>query len=235
MIYCLNDHKTGFALSRQMMSALPVEVETRSFFRFWHDNSPDDKYLIFIRHPYEIITSGYNYHKVCEETWATNNENMLWWWIENHFTPVSVEANREVIEHTNFSMGVPYQTKLNNMSVEEGLKYEMRTVGKLTVMGMYEYPHYDKANVMTIRMEDLFNNYSGTVKRMLEFLELDPNIDLSMFEVNSMDRESIENDVHITNKERVMYKYKEQWTPAIYELADQLFPVDLLEKFNYQK
>ena len=236
MIYCLNDHKTGFSLSRQIMKSLPVETQVRTFFRFWHENDPNDKYLIFIRHPYEIITSGYNYHKICEETWTLNNENMLWWWIENHFTKESIERNREIIKETNFSQNIPYQEILKKLSIEEGIEYEMRTVGKLTVMGMYEYPHYDKDNVMTIRMEDLFDDYTATIKKMLDFINVDINDinnDLSKFDLNKMGKSDIDKNPHITNKNRVKYKYKDQWTPYLYEIARDIFPTDVLTKFGY--
>ena len=96
MIYFLNDHKIGFVLSSELGRHInefkegekdPIKINIRTFFRFWNDNNPEDKYVLFIRHPYEIITSGYHFHKICSEIWAIGvGIKFFEWWDKNHFT-----------------------------------------------------------------------------------------------------------------------------------------------------
>lgn len=243
MIYFLNDHKTGFVLSKKIADYINnsklTEIEIRTFIKFWYDEyTENDKYVIFIRHPYEIITSGYNYHKKCKESWAIQNEKMFWWWEETHFTKESILKNREFLDNTNFSKEKPYQSILNELSLIEGLKYEMTHVGKMTIDGIYNYPHYNKPNVITIKMEDLFDDYNNVIKNMLNFINIEnPKLlnELSIFDTNKMDKSLVETDDHITNKNRDKFVYKKLWTNELYELAEEIFPKDLLSKFNYEK
>ena len=142
--------------------------------------------------------------------------------------------NRDAIEFANFSTDMPYQQILNNLSVAEGLKYEMNHVGKLTVMSIYEYPHYGKFNVLTVKMEDLYDDFNSTVNKITNFLNLE-KVDLSQHDINNMPESVLLSDNHITNKERKKYTYKDMWTDEVYQEAENIYPVDLLTKLDYKK
>jgi hypothetical protein len=238
MIYFLNDHKTGFSISKKIAEIIG-NVEIRTFIRFWDDCDPENKYIVFIRHPYEIITSGYRYHKICKEDWVIENKNMFWWWIINHFTEESIEKNKNIIEFANFSRNRSYQEILKSLNEEDGIEYEMNNVGYMTVMGLYEYPHYNKKNVMVVKMEDLKNDIFNTTGKMLDFLRININIDslkkIKDLDLNNMDTKKLEKDPHITNKENLDFVYKKIWTDKLYKKAEIIFPGDLLEKLGYTK
>lgn len=239
MNYWISEHKTGFSLSNLFANAFikrGFPVVTRPFIRFWHDWDPSHKYIIWIRHPYETIISGYEYHKNCSETWTIYDENMFWYWIETRFSKESVERNKDIINSSNFSKDRPYRNILRSLSKKEGILHEMNNVGKNTVMSMYEYPHYDKENVITIRMEDFFIDFNSTCEKIMEFTGYKiPLSDLTVYDKKRMNISEIIDNNHITNKNNIIYRYKEEWDREIYKRAQEIFPSDLLEKLGYNK
>ena len=78
-IILLNDHKTGYILTKSNLVPLinrtaSLNIEVKTFYLFWnnHINEKNHKYIVVVRNPKEIIISGYLYHKKCKETWAIN-------------------------------------------------------------------------------------------------------------------------------------------------------------------
>ena len=257
MISFINDHKTGFVLSTKIAAYLnqkaysniygeAVRINLRTYFRFCWLFSFENKYVVFIRHPYEIITSGYNYHKVCQEDWATKiGVGFYDWWHQNPNKYFGTDGDLsyrppELIHSPVLSRdGKSYQEILNSIPIEEGLKYELDNVGKLTIMGMYKYPWYNKANVLTVRMEDFTLDFSKTIHSIISFLNISHSPDheaIKGLESLNLKKQSISDrlsDDHVTNKSQDGFMYKKMWSPELYEYAKRHFPEDLLSKFGY--
>jgi len=89
----ISDHKTGHTLSRLytriLNKYLKNELEFRYCYLFWNFYNQDEKYIIFIRDPREIIISGYLHHKRCNETteiWANRiNDDYYANWNIHHY------------------------------------------------------------------------------------------------------------------------------------------------------
>ena len=58
----ISDHKTGHTLSRLYTRVLNKyiknELELRCYYLFWNFYKEDEKYIVFIRDPREIVISG---------------------------------------------------------------------------------------------------------------------------------------------------------------------------------
>jgi len=76
-----------------------------------------------VRNPKEIICSGYLYHKKCKEKWAIKkNGNYYSYWKDNHFTKESLVENKKYLDFAkSFSNAIPYQKKLQNLSLNGGI------------------------------------------------------------------------------------------------------------------
>lgn len=228
----LADHKTGHTLASIITGAITrisgVEIKHQIFFRFSQVNNNRDKWVVFIRHPYEIITSGYNYHKITDEWWAVRTG-------VNFYGGSIVDALTKFPEG-NLSEDGLYKDKLNSMSEDDGLEYEMQNVGRLTIEAMYYWRYYDMPNVFVVKFEE-FDNFWGVVYRIMRFYEIDNSFDDEIHCSVSANNLRIKPELlscdHITNKQCLPFVYKEMWKPRHYDLARKLFPVDLLTKFGY--
>ena len=175
-IYLLNDHKTGLRLTNLIRQAINKNtnktIQTRSFYHFWNDYNPANKYIILIRNPKETIISGYLYHKKCIEKWAkTKNGYYYDYWKDSYFTQKALEENEENLKLAeSFSNPIPYQDKLNSLPQTEGIIMEMNSVAYLTITGMYNLVHYGKKNVYILKYEDLVFNHDKTINDLCKFI-----------------------------------------------------------------
>ena len=148
----ISDHKTGHTLSRLYTKIINTYFENKIEFRycylFWNFYNQNEKYIVLIRDPREIIISGYLYHKRCTEIWCINkNGNYYEGWNKGYFLKEEMVKNDEYMRFaSSFSNPMSYQNKLNLLSQEEGIILEMNTVAKLTIIGMYNLVHYGKKN-----------------------------------------------------------------------------------------
>lgn len=228
----LADHKTGHTLASIVTNAITkisgVKITHQIFFRFSQVNNDRDLWVVFIRHPYEIITSGYNYHKTTDEWWAVRPGVNLY-----HGSMIGA---CERFPEANMSEDGLYQDKLNSMTRDDGLEYEMLNVGRLTVEAMYYWRYYDMPNVLTVKFED-FESFWETVRKIMRFYKIDESYNGEVrrsFRIHNMKTNAkLLDSTHVTNKNRIPFVYKKMWKPRHYDLARKIFPADLLTKFGY--
>ena len=243
-IYLLNDHKTGFNLSNKTISIInkysKKKIISRTFFLFWNYYHENNKYIVLIRNPKEIICSGYLYHKKCKENWAVEkNGDYYSYWKERHFTKGSLIKNKNFLHFAkSFSNPIPYQEKLNNISEEEGIIKEMNCVAYLTIRGMYNLNHYYKKNVYILKYEDLVFNHNETIKKLCEFIGIDDSlindiIDLSIKNNLMYQKNESKLTDHCTNINLCENRYKKFWNNRIDKEFFKLFPKDIMEKLKY--
>lgn len=240
MNYFLNDHKIGFVLNRKMKddinSVYRDMLGIHTFYKLWNVNNPGDRYICMLRHPYEIITSAYLFHRRCTEQWATKLDVGYYSWYLSQFPKQLTKQEQELVESTCFSKsGISYQDMLLNMSEEDGLIYEMEHVSRLTIQGMLEYDYFDAPNVHVVRFECLLDDFEGVVSNILDFLQIDGRqhnlLDtLCKHDVRRMD---VGNMPHVTNKKLIRDRYKTVFTPKVYAHFKDVYPDDALEKLGY--
>jgi hypothetical protein len=236
MFRSLADHKVGHALAgiiaERISNVTGWKVTHNLFYRFTQIANTRDKWVVFVRHPWEIITSGYNYHKVCQEWWATELGS-------NFYAGTIVDAQR-LYPEGNLSNDMTYQNRLRMLTTEDGLEYEMRHAGQLTVEAMYYWRYYDMPNVLTVKLED-FRDFRMPLMRILrhfgipEEMDRDVVVALRPHDITSLSEAELLASPHITNKKLVPFVYKELWKEQHYRLAHELFPPDVLSKFGYEE
>ena len=243
----ISDHKTGHTLSRLytriLNKYLKNELEFRYCYLFWNFYNQDEKYIIFIRDPREIIISGYLHHKRCNETteiWANRiNGDYYENWNIHHFLQKEMKKNFKYLNiGKHFSIPMPYKTKLNMLSQEEGIIYEMHSVAKLTITGMYNLIHYGKKNVITIDLDDLTFNFNSSIEKICKFLDIEKSfseeIRKYLLEHNTLNLKKKDKlPYHTTNIDLQPKRYKKYWTEKIQKEFEKLFPKDILSKFNF--
>jgi len=138
-----------------------------------------------------------------------------------------------------FSSNMSYQNKLRLLSQEEGIIYEMNTVAKLTITGMYNLVHCGKKNVITIDLEDLTFDFDNSIEKICKFYNIEKNfierIKKDTSEHNLFHYKKKNNSLPwiSTNKDLIDKRYKKYWTKKIQKEFEKLFPKDVLSKFSY--
>ena len=212
---------------------IPKAIFRRTYFNFWNINSNKDKYVIFIRDPREIIISGYLYHKdQCAENWCiTKNADYFEEWT-HLFSEESKVSNKEILNMGKlFSKEESYQSKLNKMSVEEGIIFEMQNVAYITIMGMYNYKYYNYENVLKIFNDDIVFDFEKTINKIINFFDFKNKDEiLKKCEILKIENFVKENEKHVTNLNFQKERYKKYWNNRIQKKFDEIFPKDLLTK-----
>ena len=212
---------------------IPNAIFRRTFFSFWNFNSEKDKYVIFVRDPRDIIISGYLYHKnTCKENWCiTQNANYFEDW-EHLFSEESKLLNKEILNKgKSFSKVESYQSKLNKMSVEDGIIFEMQNVAYLTIMGIYNFKYSNNKNVLKIFNEDLTFNFENTLTKILDFFGFKNKVEiLKKCEILKLENLINKNNIHVTNLNLQKDRYTKYWNSRIQKKFEETFPSDLLSK-----
>ena len=217
---------------------IPKAIFRRTFFNFWNLNSDKDKYVIFIRDPREIIISGYLYHKhTCKENWCiSKNANYFEDW-EHLFSEESKLLNKDILNKGKlFSKDESYQTKLNKMSVEDGIIFEMQNVAYLTIMGIYNFKYSNNKNVLKIFNEDLIFDFENTLVKIINFFGFkNKEIILKKCDILRIENLVNKNDQHVTNLNFKKDRYAIYWNNKIQKKFEETFPKDLLSNHIFKK
>jgi len=240
----INDHKCGFNLTNNLSHIFSKCFPTNpscpntfyAFNKILHEDE-NNKIIYFIRNPKDVIISGYNYHKICEERWCTNiNGNYYDWW-NTKFTDKEKESNRKYIEiGKNISKNICYQDKLKNLPKNGGIIHEMNNIGYITLSSMNEIP-LDKPNTLIVKIEDLTYNTKETLIRITKFLNLDFMDDLfnstNKILPHMMSDEEISKNIFITNKNCKKNNYLNYWNDELENHFNIKFP-NIMQKFGYE-
>jgi len=238
-VHWYTDHKTGCILSKRIMSQIPIPMgfDHKVFFLFLNQEIPEsEKCVIIIRHPKDIIISGYLYHKKCSEVWCNTDGG-------KYYGGYTLKINDGLKDYynrgNNFSNPKSYKSILKSLPQEEGIIHEMNHVAKHTIDGMYNLMHYKKPNVLILKYEDLVFRHDITLTRLCQFLEIEEkNINSIVNKcrghnlLSQKENQKLTN--HTTNKKVDKDRYKEYWSENIEREFKKLFPKDVLSKFNYE-
>jgi hypothetical protein len=236
MKYIVNDHKTGFSVSRKIQKCINSfytnEISFRTMYKFWNVNDQNDKYVCFIRNPYEIIVSGYLYHKRCFEKWCiTKNLSYYEQWISSdHFFQSEKIKNQEALNNSIFCKNISYQEKLNSLNQDDGIIFEMKNVAKLTIEGMCDFNYFESKNVMSVKLENLTHNYEYEIRRILDFLEINNNETLiSRLNIHNIKKHGVNN--HVTNKNLDKDRYLQYFNDKLFKEFNSIYK-EYIPKIN---
>ena len=235
-IYFLGDHKCGFHLLQYLYKNIinlklkKYNCILRRFFIFW-DNyyTTNDKYIIIIRNPREVVISGYLYHKnQCKnftkfEKWSRNSEYSFYYYYINSI-PKKIRSNPKYQKFLkmgeSFSKETPYVDVLNNLSQEDGIIFEINNVSKLAIWGMNNLTnYYGKNNVLVIKYNELVFDLEKICSKIVNFLDISEyyNIVLINLEKQNLLILKKKNQIpnHTTNKTVKTNRYLHYWNEKI--------------------
>ena len=164
-------HKAGTNLLHDVLTSIVEEefitlagdIETRnrickneqhvycscSEFNMHYDQSDEFKGVHIIRHPYELVTSAYNFYKgPCREKWCYNPQKQF--------------------------NGANWKQHLNNISQDEGLHLVIDRL-RWVFVEMCRFP-YDDKRFINLRMEDFFTNFDQEISKIAIFLDRDEKL-----------------------------------------------------------
>ena len=249
----LMGHKVGITISHILMYIITnetnkqIEFNSKPFFITQYVNT-SQKNIIMVRNPKEIIISGYLYHKKCgnNDKWALHKYGLYYnlesiKQLENNNLPPDLKkiCLQYFKESTKFSIPIPYQDKLNNLNLIEGIKKEMNSVAYQTIHGMYNLKNIDNENVFILKFEDLIYNHDNTIKKLCQFLNIKNSITENIIK-KSLNHNLIHlknnNKIlrHSTNKSVKKNRYLDYWNNELEEEFNKLFPKDVMKKFGYE-
>jgi hypothetical protein len=216
-------HKTGTHFLGQLKSVLEKHsLENNYVLDIWSreanrvsKNSKNVKIVHLIRHPYEIIVSAYNYHKICSEPWC-------------------IDVNKRTLADNiqyNFNSQT-YQQKLNTLTQEEGLNFEMSGRSFNTIYDMYNCHFHNFDFCLNVKMEDLYLNEEVTINRILNFLGVPNNKNMNL---NSLylSKNSV-SLAHSSNLNKDINRHEYFFTEQNYKHFSQIFHSLDRTKFDYE-
>jgi hypothetical protein len=162
------------------------------------DGSPCKKGIHTVRHPYEVIVSACEWHKIVARPWVDNKR----------------ENGRTYREHVLGS---------------DGLLYEMGHRSRQTIMEMYHWS-YDDERFLNVKLEDFWDDFEGTTKRVADWLELDQEVVMSC--TDNLDiRKNVPD--YATNRTGQKWRWQNVFTDEHFAAFAEMFPNDTLEKLGY--
>jgi hypothetical protein len=237
MIFVGAHHKTGSSLFRKIFSDVARKLGLSYFCGSQADLPPEtdiwcNEYSLIdarallvvrgvhvIRHPLEVIASGYRWHLICQEKWCVTADTKV--------PPGDLSYNFE---------GQSYQEKLRTLSEPEGISFEMKGRSLHSIKAMYAWAHRRDPRFLTIRYEDVAANFDGSLARVFTFVGLDPVRCLPIaarHDLNRLRREDVEALRHVTNKKGGMTWQRHFSNPAILRAFREIFPQDVFQKLGY--
>jgi len=221
-IYLSCYHKTGTYFLMDLQNILQkYDTKNKYIFDGWSQkankidvNSKNTKIIHFIRNPYEIIVSGFLYHKICKEPWCVD---------------IKAKTAANGINY-NFN-GMSYQTILNYLNIEDGINFEMKGRSYNTILDMYNCKFNNFDFCLNVQMEELFADVDKTILKILSFINNDDlyNLDYSSLHLENNNK----NKNHSTNKNLTINRYTTIFTPKNYICFNNLFQNIDKNKYNY--
>ena len=236
MIFVGTHHKTGTKLFQNIFFEVSKLLGLQ-YFSGWQANLPagtdvwfmghsridfDPTYKIrgihVVRHPLNIILSGYRYHRICKENWAIK-------------PGAKTGADGVCYDF----QGMSYQQKLNSLSESDGIKHEMRGRSYNAIMDVYRW-NYEDSRFLNLRFEDIVEDFDGQMSRAFAWLGLPVDRCLEVAQQHDLMRmstETIHGNPHVTDKGRFGNRII-QLSPELSKEFDSIYPADILDRLGYK-
>lgn len=218
----ITDHKCGSAMMYQLKEAYRLNtnlnIDFQNFY-MWNVNKWDsnNKYIVIIRNPREIIISGYLYHKsvsIKKEGWIHGGNYWGSW--ERFFSKEDKEFYKDYLEKG--LIKDDYQDVLKNLSQNRGILYEMNNIADLTLRGrdLILDKWKDKDNVLFIQFNDMIWKMESVVKNISNFLNVsEEKVKEEMSKHSIINKGDKVDWSHVTNKELEKDRYLKYWNKSL--------------------
>ncbi len=236
LIFVGTHHKTGTMLFKRIFSGISTSLGLQ-FFSGWQADLPPDTDVWFmehsrinldptvplrgihvVRHPVNIILSGYRYHNICSEPWAVDPK---------------IKTSADGIQYE-FS-GMSYQQMLNSLPESEGIKLEMRGRSFNAIMDAYRWD-YDDRRFLNLRLEDVVADFDAQLSRAFAWLGLPADRSLEIarrYDLARMSKEAVDSLNHITDKSRRGDRIA-RLSPELSREFASIYPVDVATRLGYR-
>ena len=200
-------HKTGTKIWRNIWK--DYFKENNNLFKFYHhfnrivNNLKEEKCLVLIRNPYEIIMSGMRYHQITNEEWCIKK-------FGNH----------------------SYKSYIKSLPIDKKIIFEMNNCAKDTILDIYNDIkfHNKNNNILFLKLEDITDNRKlGEIcYKICKFT----NNKISFKRLYSIILSKIKIKYNKTTNHKG-YTYQKYFKREHFDLFNKLFPDDLLEIMGY--
>jgi len=166
----------------------------------------NNKCIVIIRHPYEIIMSGVRYHQITNEEWCN-------------------------IKNKEKYNGLSYKEMIKNLDDDDKIKFEMENCGYDTINAIYndiKFRNFNN-NVLFIKLEDLYNKKIPMICQKI-YLHCNSNININRLKICFLKK--LHENFHRTNK-RNSFTFNKNFKIKHFSNFKKLFPSDTIEVFSY--
>lgn len=166
-----------------------------------------------VRDPRDILVSGYNYHLKTTEEWC--------------------------IKPLKKYNGLSYQEHLKSLPISEGISTELNRMKGTLMKNMLAWD-YSNQHILELRFEDLIADFDGTMEKIFSHYgfagkELEELVVMAAkHDINRMSDEQLQNNKHITNKERKKDTWRDTLNDQHIATMKQRYG-DLLIRLGYEK
>lgn len=120
-----------------------------------------------IRHPIDLIISGYFYYKKSPEKWTVDTMRRLWL----YFFSFELDTILNTREKKLLSSEISYQQLLNELPFEKGMMVEMVWLEYIKTFNLLVY--YNCEKILTLRFEDIVQDLQEEIQKMCSHWQLD--------------------------------------------------------------
>lgn len=212
-------HKTGTVLFKNIFNKYKERNDRFNYQFYDHFNRVDNntiknnKCLVIIRHPYEIIISGVRFHQITDEKWCHQPTKNLG--------------------------GNTYQQHIKSLPDDKKILFEMGHFASYTIKNIYndvKNRNFNN-NILFLKLEDLYikeniPDICQKIKDHFKVDEVDGEDNVNLDELISCFNECLNIPYHRTH-EKNEYTYQKHFKPTHFNRIKKLFPDDLLKVLGY--
>jgi len=203
-------HRTGTKFIKAVFNELK-ELKYKfidHFDRILDDEIKNNKCLVIIRHPYEIIMSGVRAHQLDNQKWLLESQ-----------------------ERFNYNS---YREMMISKTLDNKIIFELENEGGLTLKSIYndiKNRNFNN-NILFIKLENFYtsNNLDEISKKIISHLNLKIENEKLVYAF----KKHINKKYNMTNKSN-SYTFEDNFKRNHYKLCSKILPPDILEVIGYGK
>jgi hypothetical protein len=171
-----------------------------------------------IRDPRDIWVSGYLYHRHSDERWCieTNLDPtppIGWPQVDHSFAHLTEAWKRHYLDRLN---GKSYQRNLLELSLADGLAFELEGYSGCTFAAMRDWP-LNGADALDIKLEDAMADFDTTMWRIFDHFGFDPDQSEAALEVACSEDVRRMDEAAIANRPQIHSRVISKWRNILSE------------------
>lgn len=177
-----------------------------------------------IRDPRDVIVSGYLYHLRTTEAWCIYKDFDLSSPIDFPNVPFSQRHRTEgwKKDYIRSLGGLSYQEKLQTLSLDDGIIFEMQHYGRWTIENMMNWD-YSHGNTLEIGFEEIMGEYESTFEAIFRYLGLTEKQASEAMETAQRHNINRKTEKEISNLDHVCSKQTSKWREYLSPVHKKFF------------